>query len=299
MLGGGRNVVGRQRVVDAALRDRRGDLLERFAALVREVERDDRLALLVEVLLRVADVGARQRRVVLDDPVAVGLGRVRAGLLVAHDEDALGDLEHLGVRPLLLAEVLERGLARVRRSAVVVRLLGLLVERVEARGVGGVVVAVDLRLALGGLLDGVVEARDRLTAVGVLVRVRLAVLVEDVGFPVVEEQLGGGADLLRGALGVLDARQVDLDLRVAGLQQLRLGDAEGVDALAHDLQRALERLLRDGRLLGRRLALVDELDAALEVEAELGVLLRDDVERPGDQAEDDQQDEERAAAFGH
>ncbi len=185
----------------------------------------------------------------------------------------------------------ERGLARLRRLAVVERLLGLLVERVEARRVGGAVVAVALRVALGGLEDRAVEARDRRPAVGVLVRVRPAVLVEDVGFPVVEEQLGGGADLLGGALGVVLARQVDLDLVLAGLEQLRLGHAEGVDAVAHDVQRPLERLAGDRGLLGGRLALVDELDAALEVQAELGVLPGDHVEGRGEQAEHDQQDE--------
>ena len=60
--------------------------------------------------------------------------------------------------------------------------------------------------------------------------------------PVVEVQLGGRADLLRGALGVLDAGQADLDLVVARALELGLGDAERVDALAHDVERAVERL---------------------------------------------------------
>ena len=44
-----------------------------------------------------------------------------------------------------------------------------------------------------------------------------------------------------GALGVVDAGQVDLDLVLTGARQLRLGDAELVDALAHDVEGALER----------------------------------------------------------
>ena len=50
-----------------------------------------------------------------------------------------------------------------------------------------------------------------------------------------------------------------------------------------------------------RLALVDELDAALEVEAELAsaCVERSTTARAGDQPEDDQQDEEVAAAVGH
>ena len=165
-------------------------------------------------------------------------------------------------------EAVERLLARRARQAVVERLLGGLVERVEARGGGRLTGRRHLDVALGGALDRVVEAGDRLLPAVDLGVVGLAVLVEDVRFPVVEEELGGGADLARGALGVLDARQVDLDLVLARARDLRLGDAEGVDAVAHDVQRALQRLGVDRRLLGR-LALVDELDAALEVEAEL------------------------------
>jgi hypothetical protein len=191
----------------------------------------------------------------------------------------------------------ERGLLAVRGLAVVERLLGGLVERVEARRVGRVVVVVVLRRALGRLLDRLVEAGDRRLLAGVLVRVRLARLVEDVGFPVVEEQLRGRAHLLGRALGVVDAWEVHLDLVAAREQQLGLGDAERVDAVAHDVQRALERLLRHRRLLRCRLALVDELDATLEVETEGRLLARDDEDRPCDQSEDEQQDEERAATF--
>ena len=82
------------------------------------------------------------------------------------------------------------------------------------------------RRALRRLLDRLVEPAIGCRVLAVDVRVRLALRVEEVGLPVVEEQLGGRADLLGGALGVLDARQVDLDLVGAGLVDLRLGDAE-------------------------------------------------------------------------
>ena len=48
--------------------------------------------------------------------------------------------------------------------------------------------------------------------------------------------------------------------------------------------------------LAGRLALVDQLDPALEVEAELGRLAGDDQARDDDQAEDEEQDEEIAGA---
>ena len=128
--------VERVGVVGAALGDRGGDVLERLAALVGEVEGDDRLvaAALVEVLLRVLDVGAREARVVADDPEAVGVGRVGGRLLVAQDEHAGLDLDDLGLR--LLRRRSRPSSASARDSPgmpVVERLLGDLVERVEAR----------------------------------------------------------------------------------------------------------------------------------------------------------------------
>ena len=181
------------------------------------------------------------------------------------------------------------------------RLLGDLVERVEARrgggdaGVGRRLTSVHLPACLTAAQRPVIGCWPPLTSVSV----RPALRVEDVRFPVVEVQLGGGADLLGGAVGVRDAREVDLDLLAAEQLQLRLGDAERVDAVAHDLQRAVQRLLVDRRLLRGRLALVDELDAALEVQAELRRLRRDDHRGGGDQSEDQEQDEQRAAAIGH
>ena len=124
----------------------------------------------------------------------------------------------------------------------------------------------------------------------VQVRVGLALVVEDVRFPVVEEQLGGGADLPGGVLGVLDAREVDLDLVLAGSEELGLGDAELVDALLHQVDRALHRVGVD-RLLGGRLRPVDELNTALQVETEHRRLGGDDGDRAADEGDDDEQDE--------
>ena len=144
-----------------------------------------------------------------------------------------------------VVEALERRRPGLVGQAVVERLLGDLVEGVEARRGGGLAVLRDRDLALRRALDRVVEAGDGLLAAVDLGLVGLAVLVEDVLLPVVEEELSGRADLLRGALGVLDARQVDLDLVLARARELGLGDAERVDALAHDVQRALQRLRGD------------------------------------------------------
>ena len=74
-----------ERVVHAALGDPARDRLERLAALVGEVEGDDRLVGggLVEALLRVLDVRAGQARAILGDPPAVGLRVVRVGALLA------------------------------------------------------------------------------------------------------------------------------------------------------------------------------------------------------------------------
>ena len=101
----------------------------------------------IEGLLRIANVGSRQRRVVLHHPEAVGVGSVRAHLLVAHHQDAFGDLDHLGALALGTVEVLERRLPRIGRLAVVQRTLGDLIERIEPRPVSGAVVAITLRIA--------------------------------------------------------------------------------------------------------------------------------------------------------
>ena len=100
-----------------------------------------------------------------------------------------------------------------------------------------------------------------------------AALAEHVGLPVVELELSRGADLLDRLVGVVDVGQADRDLVAPGALDLRLGDAQGVGALPDRLDRVVDRLRRDLGHLRRGPALVDELDAALEVEAEAGGLL--------------------------
>ena len=290
-----------ERVVASALGDRARDLLERFAPAVGELEPDDRRVaeLLVEVLLRIADVGARQRRVVLHHPEAVGVRSVRAHLLVAHHQDAFRDLHHLGALALGSVEVLERRLPRVRRPALAQRTLGIPIERIEPRPVGGAVVAVTLRFAPRGLPHRLEEPRDRPLLIGVLIGIGPAVPPEQIGFPVVEEQLRRRPHLLSRPLGVLDARQIDLDLVPTGLQQLRLGHAERVHPLAHDVHRPLQRLRRDRRLLRRRLGLVHQLHATLQIQPQRGLALIEHRQRRGDQPRHEEQDEPGASALGH
>jgi len=190
-------------------------------------------------------------------------------------------------------------------GVVVERLLGLLVEDVEARLGAGLRLAAGRVLAqrvsaladpdvgaLGRLGDRGPQPDDGLAVVRVLVRVGLALVVEDVRFPVVEEQLGRRPDLLGRRLGVGDAGQVDLDLVLARLEELGLGDAERVDALLHQVDRPLHRVGIDRGLRRGRLCVVDELDAALEVQAEDGRLGQDNRDRAADEGDDDQQDEE-------
>jgi hypothetical protein len=275
--------VAAERVVSAALGDVTRDRLEGLTALVREVERDDRFVAdrRVEALLRVLDVRAREARTVLDHPPAVGIRIVRLGLLLTQQEHAGRDLDDLRVLLLVLGErvqgVLTRGEGRGRLPRE--RLLRRLVEDVEARlGRGHGLAArrivgqrvrpragADLR-ALGGLLGRGEEAADRLPLVRVLVRIGLAVLVKEVGFPVVEKQLGRGAHLVCDRAGVGDTRDVDFNLVVTRLEKLSFGDTELVDALLHKVERARHGIWRD-RLLSRWLRLIDELRAALEIQA--------------------------------
>ncbi len=85
----------------------------------------------------------------------------------------------------------------------------------------------------------------------------------------VEPELGGPADHPGRLPGVLHAGQLDDDPTLAGAGQRGLGDAQGVDAAAEHLERAVGGLavgLDPGAVLG----LQDDLGAALEVEAEPG-----------------------------
>ena len=78
--------------------------------------------------------------------------------------------------------------------------------------------------------------------------------------------------IFAAAAGILDAGQLDRDLVVALRADLGLGDAEPVDAVAHDRDRAVEVLLRQ-LAVARRHRLLRHLEAALEVEAERRRLL--------------------------
>ncbi len=135
---------------------------------------------------------------------------------------------------------------------------------------------------------------------------RLSARRERVCFPVVERELCGRADLGLGPRGVAHVGQADGDLVAAGGLDLRLGDAQLVDAVAHDVDRPLEGILGHGRRLSARQALVDELDAALEVEAENGLLglhcagyAGDHDQRADQQPDDDEQDEAISLAISH
>jgi hypothetical protein len=127
---------------------------------------------------------------------------------------------------------------------------------------------------------------------------RLAIREQRVRLPVVELEPGGGADLLDGAGRVRDVRQRDGDLVASGGLDLRLGHAELIDARAHDVHGAVERVLVDVRLR-RALSLIDELHAALQVEAENGLELCQDDDGSRDQPRHQQQDESVAPAITH
>jgi hypothetical protein len=128
--------------------------------------------------------------------------------------------------------------------------------------------------------------------------VRLAVLAEDVRLPVVEVELGRRADLLLGLVGVLDVGQRDVDLVGARPLDLGLRDAELVDALAHDVDRPVDGVPGD-LAEPRRLGLVDERHAALQVEAQAGRLRGDDHDGGDEQPGDEEQDEEVATTVVH
>jgi hypothetical protein len=108
---------------------------------------------------------------------------------------------------------------------------------------------------------------------------------DQVRLPVVEEELGGGADLVDRPFGVGDVGEADRDLGLAEARDLGLGDAELVDPFADDLDRRVDVAARDFLGLAGRRRLVDELHPALEVEPEAGRLGRDDQGREQHQAQ--------------
>ena len=82
-----------------------------------------------------------------------------------------------------------------------------------------------------------------------------------------ELELGGLSDQLGRLLRIRDACELDDDLVRALLAELRLGDAELVDAVPHDVDGAIE-IVRRERVSLRRMSLEHDLETALEVEPE-------------------------------
>ncbi len=304
LLGVRRGRAGRG-LVQPPLRDRLGDVRERLAALVVELEGDVGLVGVgVLLLLGVADLVAREGGPVLEHVpaaarvvVALVLGRVgvvRRRLLLDHDR-ALGHREDLAARRLLLVGLVDEEVA-LGGPGPGDQLLGLGVEQVEGRPGGRAGVLEALGLSLGGELDRVVEPVERELGGAVRLRGRVGNYVR---LPVVEEELRRVADLGDRALGVLDVGEPDADGVRAQARDLGLGDAQGVGPLADDLDRAVHVLALDLGVLGRRAALVDELGAAAQVQAELRVLGIDHGQGRQRQAQDEGEDEEVAAAAAH
>ena len=101
---------------------------------------------------------------------------------------------------------------------------------------------------------------------------------------------------------VLDAREVDHDLVVALLADLRLRDAEPIDAVAEDLDRAVEVGLLQ-RAVRRRHRLQRHLEPALQVEAERRLVVErrcgNHEQRDADQPGDDQPNENEVGSAIH
>ena len=269
----------RRLLQSAALVETLGDPLELLAPGSREVHEDDGALARVEVGARSGEhqIGARQLRnrlclvlrVVLEE-VPAGRRRrpraARADARVGSARDDHGSLGHAedGVFLLLAGgRVDRRDVALLRRLRVVERvlrdrrpgdqLLGLLVEEVplaralvldEALLAGEQRVDVRLRIRVAG---------DRLRRAG------------EIGFEVVELELGGLADQCRGCARVVDAGELDDDLVGALLANLGLRDAELVDAVPHDVLRDRHPRRVDILVL-RRNRLEDDFEAALEIE---------------------------------
>ena len=108
-------------------------------------------------------------------------------------------------------------------------------------------------------------------------------------------ELRGRADDLGGRFGILDAGKLDHDLVVALRPDLGLRDAELVDAVAHDLDRAVEVFLGEVAVR-RRNRLQRDLEPALEVEAERRRLVQrragDREQRDADERCDEQPEDE-------
>ena len=309
----------RLRLVPPPLRDPFGDFLERVLSVAREVEGDRDLAGgRVGLLLRAADLITGQLGPVpKQEPTARrALGLVDLGLrvvrrrLLAQDHVAPGDVLDdralgLGVVGEAQEEVLlllHRPHARAIGDRLAVRsdrLERALVEEVVVaarRGAEGLAVLFEaFGLLFLRLLDRVDQAVEWPLRCSVDVRVRR----DDVRLEVVEEELRGVADLIDRVLRVLHLREPDRDLGLADPRDLRLGDAERVDPVADDVDGTVDVLA--ARLWHRRRPprLVDQLGAALEVEALLGRLVQDHQDRSGHEDQHEAEDYEGAAAGAH
>ena len=328
-------VVAADRVLRAALRDPRGHVQERVDGAAAEAERDDLLAALrVRLGARVRDVLTADRGVVLEDVVEVvgGVAAVVGRQRLAHDRAGL-DVDELGTGGQLLARLrdvevqvpdrlVEGGLvtgcgndlAGGRQNRL--RLWIDVVDRPVLRRHERLVMVLG---TAGGALDGGVFGERVCRRSGaaaplcgvvprhrVVVRsARLAARPEHARLPVVEVELPGRADRRLGLRDVLRAREAHVDLVAPGASDRGVGEAERVDAGLDDVDRLADRARID---LGaaRRAALEDQLDAALEVEAELRLLRLDDPRDPGrdEQREDDDPGDQRqhegvAAAVTH
>ncbi len=323
---------GQQRVAPA-FGDFLGNPFKDVLAVFGEAERDVRLAraavAFVEPLDRVGDVGPVEHRHVLQGVPAVrgfddllAFGVFDGARLDEHgarrdthrlDHGTLGR-RVAGVQRLFGFRALAVGLATGAQDLFV---LGFdqVPRAVEAGPLGALFLGaargpgrrrrVQFDWPLEGTLDRVVLADARRGGPGIRAagdrrfgRLRLAFGADHVRLPVIELQLRGLADLVLGARGVADVRERDGDFFFAGELDFGLRDPELVDALAHDFHGPLERFAVDLRLR-RRLALIDQLDAAAQVEAELRRLRDDHDQRGHEESRDDEQDQEVFTAVGH
>ncbi len=260
---------GEIRLRQAALGKVPGDLVELVPARVGEAEEHDRLVPGAEVRPRLValevvsgqlrDGVGRVVRLVLEE-VVVGRprrghadARADRGVVGAGEDDlALRHRVELRALGLLAAELLEQVLLRLARAAEALLVLRVQVPLGRRPGLGRLLLARQERQELRRGVDLTVGARRRRQGVSLQVE---------------ELQLGGLADDLGGAPRIVDAGELDGDLVGALARDDRLGDADLVDALPHDLDRAVEIVLRDLPTL-RRLRLEDDLEPALQVEAQ-------------------------------
>src|SRR5262249_48190212 len=120
---------------------------------------------------------------------------------------------------------------------------------------------------------------------------------DDVRLPVVEVELRRLADLLARPGRIGDVRQPDPDRVRADPGDLRLGDAERVGPLPDDLDRPVDVVAADGRVLRGRSGLEDQLGAALQIEAQGRLLGRHDDARPDHEQGHEGQNEDVASAI--